>query len=332
MEIPVGSFRHDVFIRSSHADGPVWNSLPTCREDKRSSTQNKQTVSVTLHLGVVKISLPSHDIDHLHDGINRMATSPISVVSGEHSTLNGARMSNTSQVQIGTILIYPTPRAFLRFTRWRGGKSNKKINGYQFCFDPVQARHFYPVEGRDEQSSLEALRQHLPWSTTYPRHQSSAEEFLLLSPSLPPEHPYLRGKTPALCDVFRAICHDELQTTISTFSAHRKDCGLCSKGNCPRLLHLMCMLLLDRVGSRATLRLDDQDLISASGTTLSSFHLTAVEAAETSGLLLKFVIPSNVRSIRIPWENIWQLNLLGIDLSVSTDIIDILPGWSAKDH
>ncbi len=206
------------------------------------------------------------------------------------------------------------------------------INGYRFCFDPVQARHFYPIEGRDERSSLETLRQYLPWSTTYPRHQSSAEEFLLLSPSLPPEHPYLRGGTPALYDVFRAICQEELQTTISNFSAHREGCDLCSKGDCPRLLRLMCMLLLDLVGSRATLRLDDQDIISASGTNLSSFHLTAVEAPGPSGLLLKFVIPSNGRSIKIPWGDLWQINLVGIDLSVSTDIIDILPGWSAKDH
>ncbi len=87
MEIPVISLRHGVFIRSSHADGLVWNSLPTGREDKRSPTQNNPTVPVTLPMGVVKISLPSHNFDHHHDGVSRMATSPISVVSSEHSPL-----------------------------------------------------------------------------------------------------------------------------------------------------------------------------------------------------------------------------------------------------
>jgi hypothetical protein len=202
-----------------------------------------------------------------------------------------------------------------------------EIDSHRFYFCQTQAQHFYPIEGPDERSSLRSLRQHIPWSSTYPPDKCSVEEFLLLHPSFPPGHPYREG-TPGLYDVCRDICRKELQNTVDNFPAHREACDQCLKANCSTLLRLMCMLLLDMVGLPVKLRLNDQDMISPDGADTSRFRFTSVEPRESSFLLLCFVLESNVRTIEIAWDDLWKINLLGIYPSVSHDIADILPGWS----
>ncbi|KAK5202805.1 hypothetical protein LTR96_011200 [Exophiala xenobiotica] len=274
-----------------------------------------------------------------------------------------------SLIQVNLVLIYPTPRAFVRYTRLRGrprenfleharpnlntgrGASGEnlvafsdisrqasrsststvragivKIDGHCFHFSPTEARHFYMVDAPDDRCSLRTLRQRLPWSATYPPDQYSSEEFLLLSPDFPPDHPYCQGQ-PALLDIFRDIHKKDLQNTIANFPAHRDACDQCLKGKCRSLFRLMCMLLLDLVHSQATLRLNDQDMISSDGMHTDQFYLTSVAPQESSVSRLGFVLASNARTIDIAWEDLWQINSLGIYMSLSSEMADILPGW-----
>jgi len=88
----------------------------------------------------------------------------------------------------------------------------------------------------------------------------------------------------------------------------------------------MYMLLQDQVGSTIYVRLDDHNLISAIGTTISTFQLTEVQPQESS-ILLGFKTQTDERSFVIEWDDVWRLNTFGIYMTVPLEIADFLPLW-----
>ena len=186
-------------------------------------------------------------------------------------------------------------------------------------------RHYRLLENSEDLAVLQHFRRQIPWSVLCPPDQCSSEEFLQLAQTWPPDHPYKKG-SPALWDTVRDIFKDELQRTISNFPSHQAQCDKCREKVCPDLYRLMYMLLQDQVGSTIYVRLDDHNLISAIGTTISTFQLTEVQPQESS-ILLGFKTQTDERSFVIEWDDVWRLNTFGIYMTVPLEIADFLPLW-----
>lgn len=79
---------------------------------------------------------------------------------------------------------------------------------------------------------------------------------------------------------------DELQHTINNFPTHQSQCDKCQAKVCPDSYRLIYMLLQDQTGSSMHIRLDDHDLISATGKTILAFRLAEVQTQKSSILLV----------------------------------------------
>lgn len=191
--------------------------------------------------------------------------------------------------------------------------------------DKQTHRHYHLLENSEDRAVLQHFRRQIPWSVRCPPDQCSSEEFLQLAQTWPPDHPCKKG-SPALWDTVRHIFKDELERTISNFPAHQAQCDKCREKACPDLYRLMYMLLQDQIGSTIHVQLDDHDLISAKGTTNSTFQLTKVQPQESS-ILLGFKTQTNERSLVIEWDDVWRLNTFGIYMAVPLEIADFLPLW-----
>lgn len=191
--------------------------------------------------------------------------------------------------------------------------------------DKQTHRHYHLLENPEDQAVLQHFRQQVPWSVLCPPDRCSSEEFLQLAQTWPPEHPYKKD-SPALWDTVRDTFKDELQRTISNFPAHQSQCDKCQTKVCPDLYRLMYMLLQDQIGSSIRVRLDDHDLVSATGKTISTFQLAEVQS-QKSLILLFLKTQTNKRSFEIEWDDVWRLHTFGIEVPVPFEISDILPLW-----
>jgi hypothetical protein len=183
------------------------------------------------------------------------------------------------------------------------------------------------IEGPDRLSLLQTLRQRLPWSTPDLPNDLSTEEFMLLAQDCPASHPYFQG-TPSQYNIAQCHFRNDLQDAITNFHTHSDQCTECSEGLCGEIFHLMCMILLDTVKFPMRVRLDQDDLISKDGATISEFLLTSMHLEKMSKVVLKLERRSIERVIEIPRNNLWKINSIGLYITLSAEAARLLPYWS----
>ncbi|EXJ53512.1 uncharacterized protein A1O5_13288 [Cladophialophora psammophila CBS 110553] len=198
-------------------------------------------------------------------------------------------------------------------------------DGHMFHYSHEEQRYLYLLQDPGELRKLQDLRHRTPWPVTCPSEQCTADEFMQLAQSWPLEHPYMRG-TPSLYDIFRDIFNAELRGNITDFQ-HKVACDKCLDRKCFAQYRLMFLLLLNEVGSKMRVRLDERGDISTHGTTISDLWLTGVRLESSSTVRVAFNTDVNQKTVDVGLHDLWKLNSFGIYLTVPPIVADILPLW-----
>ena len=188
-----------------------------------------------------------------------------------------------------------------------------------------QHQRFYKLESLADQAALKHYRRQIPWPAAYHPDRCSSEEFLHLAQTWPSDHPDKKG-VPSLWDIVRGNFQKELQLIISNFPSHQQNCAECKAQKCPDLYRLIYMLLQDLIGVSMRVRLNNDNIISATGEIIFTFQLTKVQPQDSS-ILLTFKTQTNEKTFAIMWDEIWRLPTFGIEVPVPIEVSDILPLW-----